>query len=179
MVRQVDIMSVLWHYKYMTSNEALYDSPNQARPLGWFRLDVILTAATGITMIDWENEYWKNHPSPQPFQHEVGGMLSYLTLDGQFELHQLPRVSEEVEPSVREQLSHDPEIQAILDSAPDNDAPQDITLDWYRTVVREHKMDRLVELSPINTSDHLRDVDPELEFELMGGSVILFPYQEE
>ena len=47
---------------------------------GLFRLDVVLTTLSGITAIDWDDDFWKSHHSQQPFHHEVGDCFLILLM---------------------------------------------------------------------------------------------------
>lgn len=156
----------------MPNPELLYDRANTPRPMGWFRLDVILTAISEVSVIDMDSEYWMNHPSRQPFQHEVGDLLSYLALDGQLEIFQLGRVADDITPGAIDQLRGYPELAALLDSIPSEDASAEGCKSWYKHVIETYPMDRLIELSPVVMENHIRDTDPVAEFILMGGTVV-------
>lgn len=156
----------------MPTPELQYDRLDIPRPMGWFRLDVILTAVSGVMTIDWDDEYWAQHPSPQPFQHEVGAMLSYVALDDQLEIFQFGRVADDTNAGVLDQLRAIPELKELIDSIPTEDASPEETTAWYHHVIKEHPMDRLIELSPVIMEDHIRDADPVTEFMLMGGTVL-------
>ena len=156
----------------MPNPELLYDRADTPRPMGWFRLDVILTAVSEVSLIDMGSEYWTNHPSRQPFQHEVGDLLSYLALNGQLEIFQLGRVADDITPGAIDQLREYPELEALLDSIPTEDASAEECKAWYEHVIEAYPMDRLIELSPVVMENHVRDADAATEFMLMGGTVL-------
>lgn len=158
----------------MASEAIVFDKPGIPRPLGWFRLDVILTVASDVSFIDWDTEYWGMHPSRQPFTHEVGDLLSYLALDSQLETFQLPRVADSVKPGLLDQLTVIPGLEFLpkdVSEVPDREAPLYEMAAWLGWMMGEYPMDRLVELSPVIMDDYQR-INAATEWELMGGAVV-------
>lgn len=106
----------------------------------------------------------------------MGELFGWMTGEtGPIETHQLPRLSDEVEASLRTI----PEVAQILEFQPPEPGPdatpaefasyQNATMAWYNQVMQQYgdKMGEMVEVSPIPPEDHTH-IDPEVEALMMG-----------
>lgn len=144
---------------------------NNSEPSRSFRMDEALTVVSGVNFLDIQND-----PDPNAFTRRVGDLLSYATNEGQLETFQLPRVAEEVAPSI---LASHPELADLLQSkpkepmnaGPEEEAAYDKAIAaWHKTVMEQYgdKMGDPVAISPISPEDHTH-IDAGAEFQLMGG----------